>query len=316
MKKIVLGLILLLLLASACGSNLRITQLGSSPGDSWGRAYVSGMHGVENLAFDGKGSLYVCGLDGMLYKLAPAAQAFRGKIVAEKKMGKTCLGIESGTDGMLYVAVREEKGDRRIVRIDSALTKATPLTDPIPGLNGFEQDHGYLYYTSSNESMLRPKGAIYRVRMGSEKNFKNPEVFVKDAGMVNGLAFSPDGKVLYYTETFNGLWMYDIARNEKKKIYSPSGLMHVFDDLTVGPDGTVWMCLNSECAIVAIKDGKPIASYRVGDLKAPSSCEFGRGPGFDPGYLYITEFGLKGRSFTMNGRGVWVLPLKTIRGMK
>gem|GEM_PF-1254704 len=311
MKKYLWGMMVLPLISAACGG-LRITQLGSPAGDSWGRAYISGMHGVENLAFDGKGGLYVCGLDGTLYKLAPGDRAFRGRIVAEKKIGVMCLGIEVGPDGMLYVAVKDEKGMKRIVKINQALDRVTPLTEPIAGLNGFEQDRGYLYYTSSNESKLCPQGAIYRVRMRNEEDFKNPEIFVKDAGMVNGLAFSPDGRILYYTETFNGLWMYDIARNEKKKIFSPPGLLHVFDDLTVGPDGTVWLCLNSECAIVTIKDKRPVAAYRVGDLKAPSSCEFGKGPGFDPECLYITEFGLKGRSFTMNGRGVWVLPVRTI----
>ncbi len=45
-------------------------------------------------------------------------------------------------------------------------------------------------------------------------------------------------------------------------------------------------------------------------------CEFGKRPGFDLGYRYIAEFGLKGRSFTMNGRGVWVLPVKAIGGMR
>lgn len=314
MKKRLWGMTVLPLIVAACGGSLRITQLGIMPGDSWVRAYVSGMHGVENLAFDGKGALYVCGLDGMLYKLAPGDRAFRGRIIAEKKMGAMCLGIEVGPDGMLYVAVKDEKGKKRIVKIDPALRNVTPLTGPISGLNGFEQDRGYLYYTSSNDSMLRPRGAIYRVRMGSEEDFKNPEIFVKDAGMVNGLAFSPDGRNLYYTETFNGLWMYDIARNKKKKIFSPPGSLHVFDDLTVGPDGTVWLCLNSECAVVAIKNEKLVGAYHVGDLKAPSSCEFGTGPGFDPGHLYITEFGLKGRSFTMDGRGVWVLPVGTIDG--
>jgi sugar lactone lactonase YvrE len=147
--------------------------------------------------------------------------------------------------------------------------------------------------------------------MGDDGSFKNPEVVVDKTGMANGLAFSPDESVLYYTETLDGLWSFDMKTREKRKVYSPGPFFHVVDDVTADESGALWVCWNSGLAVVRLRDGRE-AAYRVGDLKAPSSCQFGRGRGFRPDFLYITEFGLKGRSFTMDGRGVWVLPVSDL----
>lgn len=294
-----LSILFFLILSAGCG--------GIKPIDTDGGPYVGGMHGVENLTFDGAGALFVTGLDGMLYRIEPTADPLRGRIAAYKKIGVMCYGIEVGPDGLVYVGLKDESGARRIARIDKHFTALTYLSGHIPGLNGFAQSRGYLYFTSSNESILRPRGRIYRVRFGADENFKQPEVVVDKAGVVNGLAFSPDQGVLYYTETLQGLWAFDLATQARRRIHIP-GALQVFDDLTTGTDGTVWLCLNSAQALIAIKDGKVRRAYRVGDLKAPSSCAFGVGPGFRPDFLYITEFGLKGRSLKMDGRGVWVLP--------
>ncbi|HQP31492.1 MAG TPA: SMP-30/gluconolactonase/LRE family protein [Deltaproteobacteria bacterium] len=269
--------------------------------------YVDGMHGAENLCFDGAGALFVTGLDGTLYRIEPTTAQRHGRIAARRKIGVMCLGVEAGPDDQVYVGVTDERGERRIARIDKALTKLTTLTGHIPGLNGFAQAHGYLYYTSSNERVICPRGRIYRVRLGEDADFSHPEVVVEKAGMVNGLAFSPDQGTLYYTETLGGLWAYDLAARSRRRIPIP-GVLQVFDDLATGPDGTIWLCLNSAQAIVAVREGDVPRAFSIGDLKAPSSCAFGSGPGFREDFLYITEFGLKGRSLTMNGRGVWVVP--------
>ena len=64
--------------------------------------------------------------------------------------------------------------------------------------------------------------------------------------------------------------------------------------------------------IVPVKNGKTEKGYSAGSIGSPSVCDFGKGTGFRSDFLYITEFGLKGRSFTMNGRGRWVLPIGDI----
>ena len=213
--------VLILTCLCACTSGLKLVNID---GEIPHGPYVGGMHGVENLTFDGAGALFVTGLDGMIYRVEPTNDPFRGTITARKKLGVICYGIEVGPDGLVYVGVKDEKGVSRIGKIDKDLNHITYLTEHIPGLNGFEQSQGYLYYTSSNGRHICSKGKIYRVRFGEDENFKHPEIVVDKAGLVNGLAFSPDQTILYYTETLNGVWAYDLATHTRCKIYKPAGL--------------------------------------------------------------------------------------------
>lgn len=86
--------------------------------------------------------------------------------------------------------------------------------------------------------------------------------------MENGLAFSPDQTILYYTETVDGVWAYDLATQTRKQIYNP-GRLQIFDDIATAPDGTLWFCLNSEQAMVPIKNGTADVMYRVAISKHP-----------------------------------------------
>ncbi|HEY9161655.1 MAG TPA: SMP-30/gluconolactonase/LRE family protein [Desulfomonilia bacterium] len=302
--------LLLLFCLTACSSGLKIIHTGQDK--PWAGPYVSGMNGVENLTFDGAGNMFVTGLDGMIYRVVPTDDPFRGKIADKKKIGKMCLDVEAGPDGMLYAGVMDEKGISRICRISMDFTSVTPISSPVQGLNGMAQDRsGYLYIASSNLSFFNPKGCVLRAKIGDDNSFINPEVFIETGGITNGLAFSPDESKLYVTNLNGVLMAVDMKTREKKVLYSP-GKLQIFDDLDTAADGTVWLCFNSEMAIISVKDGLVTAGYRTGDLKAPSSCKFGKGPGFRPDFLYITEFGMKGRSLKMNGRGVFVMPVPEI----
>jgi sugar lactone lactonase YvrE len=294
-----------------CGAGLTVRETGTQA--QWSEPYVDGMNGAENLCFDGKGSLYVTGLDGMIYRITSTENPYRGKIIARKKLGTMCLGIEAGPGDMLYVGAADEKGARRILKVSPDFSAVSVLSDPVPGLNGFAASRtGHLYYASSNEGFFFPKGGIFRAKMGDDESFKKPESVLTGAGMVNGLAFSPDEEVLFYTETLNGLWAFNMNTAQRRKYYEPAGLLQVLDDITVDAGGTVWLCFNSAEAMLPVRGGRAGRAVRVGTMKVPSSCQFGKGKGFNPDFLYITEFGLKGRSMTMNGRGVWAVPVKEI----
>jgi len=302
--------LLLLFCLTACSSGLKIIHTGQDK--PWAGPYVSGMNGVENLTFDGAGNMFVTGLDGMIYRVVPTDDPFRGRIADKKKIGKMCLDVEAGPDGMLYAGVMDEKGISRICRISMDFTSVTPISSPVQGLNGMAQDRsGYLYIASSNLSFFNPKGCVLRAKIGDDNSFINPEVFIETGGITHGRAFSPDESKLYVTNLSGVLMAVDMKTREKKVLYSP-GKLQIFDDLDTAADGTVWLCFNSEMAIISVKDGLVTAGYRTGDLKAPSSCKFGKGPGFRPDFLYITEFGMKGRSLKMNGRGVFVMPVPEI----
>jgi hypothetical protein len=302
--------ILFLFFLTSCSSGLKIISIGQDK--PWFKPYVLGMHGVENLTFDGMGNMFVTGLDGMIYRVVPTDDPYTGRITDKQKIGKMCLDVEVGPDNQLYVGVLNDKDEYRIYRIHRDFTNAVPISSPIPGLNGMVQGRdGYLYIASSNMSFLNPKGSVLRSKIGDDRSFTNPEVFIETGGITDGLAFSSDESRLYITNLDGRLIEVDMVTKQKKILYAP-GKIHLFDDLDTAKDGTVWMCFNSEQAIVPVKDGLVTLGYRTGDLKAPSACKFGKGPGFRPDFLYITEFGLKGRSMNMNGRGVFVMPLSEI----
>ena len=129
--------VLILTCLCACTSGLKLVNID---GEIPHGPDVGGMHGVENLTFDGAGALFVTGLDGMIYRVEPTNDPFRGTITARKKLGVGNVnGIEVGPDGLVYVGVKDEKGVSRIGKIDKDLNHITYLTEHIPGLNGFEQ---------------------------------------------------------------------------------------------------------------------------------------------------------------------------------
>ena len=303
------------LLLTSCSSGILIETLGGEPYLSKKNRDKHEMTGVENLAFDGEGSLYVSGLNGRIFLIKPESD-YRGKIEASVEVGDRCFGITVGNNGWVYVGV-EKKGERKIYKINKELNKDTlaPLSKPIQGLNGIDLDRkGYLYYTSWNNNHFSPQGWIFRVNINNEYPFDKPKMLkIGNIGWVNGLALSFDEKILYFTDTKKGIWSFGLESERAEKIYSPRGPFLFIDDLTTRQDGTVWFAFNSETAIGVIKTKMEAnCGYRVGDLGAPSSVKFGSGSGFRPDFLYITEFGRWGRIPITNGRGIWVLPLDSM----
>ena len=269
--------------------------------------YVGGLQGAENLTFDGRGNLYVTGLDGVIYLVRPAGP--QGRVVSRAKLGRLCFGVVY-YEGWVYAGVRRAGDgllDGRIMQLGPDLSDRSLLTAAIPGLNGFALKDKYLYYTSSEGIFLR-HGRVYRVNLDAA-NFEDPEIFADDLGWVNGLAFAADGQTLYYTEMFGGLWQFDVTTGEKSRIYDP-GFGQIFDDLDVAPDGSLWVCFNSGAALMHFDaHGGLEGVYEVSRMGAPSACAFAGDPAFGDEGLYVTEFGRKGGSLKKDGRGVWLVRL-------
>jgi len=307
MKKIIILITILLL---SCSSGLPMKIFTPKGNVQWKSPYVSGMNGVENIAFDSKGFMYVTGLKGMIYKIKHDIKSNKGIIVKKVKAGAVCTGIVALKD-RLYVAFQSKKGGDlrgKIYHVTSELKIKEALTNEIEGLNALlMSSSGKLYFASSNMSFINPKGYVGVIDINNKESFKKPQKLLVGK-MLNGLAFSPDEITLYYTETTGGLYSFDMNQKTRKLIFEPKGFLQILDDLTVDSKGNIWLCFNSEMSIVKISP-KGKTAYRFGSLKVPSSCVFGKGPGFSQKVLYITEFGQKSRSMTMDGRGVWAIPV-------
>ena len=311
MKKLFFALPLIIIFVS-CASGIKIDESGNGI-RPWHEPWVDGMNGVENLTFDGEGLMFVTGLDGTIYRIEPTEDPHKGKITAQIQPGKMCLGIAVSPDGYVYAGVADEDDNRYIYKMNKDLNGLKRLGVPIKGLNGFEIDKdGILYFASSNESFFFPKGGVYYADTAYDKSFDDPKELLSGVGLVNGLAFSNDESVLYFTETTGAVWAYDMKKGDKTRVYKPRGFLQIIDDLTVDPEGRLWVCLNARKAIVVLENGEVAGAFRPGSMQVPSACEFGKGPGFRSDFLYITEYGLKGRSFKTDGRGVWAVPVDEV----
>jgi hypothetical protein len=298
---------------------------------------INGMNGAENLAFDNNNFLYITTLDGMLYKVAPgfSGDPSRIQIIKRIRLGEACRGIDIDDNGWLYVGV--DKGKKRnIYRIDNEFCDQKLLVEDIPGLNGITLDTtGFLYYTTSSSNPFARNGKICRIKISpfggdiyDPDDLPEPEIVLQDLGMVNGLAVyrsTAEKQILYFTQTYKGVFSVDLSKwgtttaGNIKPFFSLKGCGciaafcdHIYDDLTVTADGTVWVCLNSEQAVVSIKNGSAGVMYTSPDLGAPSSCKFSKGKGMQSTSLYITEVAQKGCSLKFNGRGIWILARENI----
>ncbi len=302
--------VIFLLSITGCGSGLQnIRTEGQEP---WTSAYVDNIGGLENISFDGQGSMFVSGFTGNVYRIEPTENPYRGKMTASRKLGAWCTGIEVGPDGYVYTAVTEDKHRYRIAKLDRNLETLEWLTGYIDGMNGFTQHEGYLYYTSSNLSFFFPKGRVFRSQFALPETFKNPEVFLDNLKNVNGIKFSPDGMIFYYTDLLRGLKAYDL-KTKKTCLVFGKGITTLYDDFEITPEGDKWLCMNSEGTLAFISKGKAEKAFHIGDLKTPSSCKLGTGPGFKKDFLYVTELSLKQSSTKFDGRGVWAVPLSDLK---
>lgn len=138
---------------------------------------------------------------------------------------------EPGSNGLLLNAAGElvlcQHGDRRIAKMAAHLSK------PVPSFITLVRDYQGKRLNSPNDAVYRPNGDLYFTdppygldnRMSDtakQLDFQGVyrltpkgqlDLIIKDLKFPNGLAFSPDGKMLYVSnsDSTNMLWMkYDV----------------------------------------------------------------------------------------------------------
>jgi gluconolactonase len=110
------------------------------------------------------------------------------------------------------------------------------------------------------------------------------EVIAKPKGRPNGIALSPNGKVLYVSDSdHHALLAYDLghageASNERVLV---KGIEGVPDGVRVDEKGNIYVAAKS--LVAYSPDGKPIGEVAM--TEKPSNCAFGDA---DLGTLYIT----------------------------
>ncbi|HZP18815.1 MAG TPA: SMP-30/gluconolactonase/LRE family protein [Bauldia sp.] len=152
---------------------------------------------------------------------------------------------------------------------------------------------------------------------------------IHHVGCSNGLAWSPDDKTLYFTDSHtNFVWAYDfdartgeVANRRTFIDFTSEG--YIVDGCTVDAEGNYWLTVPFKGKVLGYDaKGKLIRTVEL-PFDLPTCCEFG-GPGLD--VLYVTSAlysraprDMKGQTkpgglFAIHGLGVKGVPLVPFAG--
>jgi sugar lactone lactonase YvrE len=145
---------------------------------------------------------------------------------------------------------------------------------------------GRFWAGSMDDSQRQASGALYRV--DPDRTIVRVD---DDYRIANGPAFSPDGRVMYHSDTGRNLtYVFDVgedgeATNRRVWVrHDPAG-GHP-DGMTVDCEGCVWIALwGGWCVRRYSPDGECLRTISL-PVEQPSSCTFG-GPNLD--LLYVTS---------------------------
>lgn len=166
---------------------------------------------------------------------------------------------EPGSNGLLLNAAGElvlcQHGDRRIAKMDAA------LSDPKPRFTTLADRYNGKRFNSPNDAVYHPNGDLYFTDppYGLEKGIADTgkqldfqgvyrlkpngqlDVVTKELKYPNGIAVSPDGKLLYVASSdgANNVWMqYELDANGLAKSQRVFYEVHAYEGKNMGgPDG-------------------------------------------------------------------------------
>lgn len=165
-----------------------------------------------------------------------------------------------------------------------------------------------------NDVIAGPEGRVYCGTMPPEGRLYrlDPDgtltMLVSDVDVSNGLGFSPDNEILYFSETENEtIWMFDYDAttgdlSNRRSFAETAGGPGMPDGLTVDAEGYVWSARwNGGCVVRHHPDdGRIVERVRLPARKV--SCITFGGPDYDQAYVTTATAG-NDRSVEGNGAG-------------
>ena len=204
-----------------------------------------------------------------------------------------CLALAD--DGALVAATR--RGVARL-RIDDAVATLEPIDDvayPREGMranDGRCDRQGRFWFGT----MLMDMGAAQAVgglyRHTAARGLDGP--LVEGLIVQNGLAFSPDGRTMYLSDSHASVrrvWAFDFdpddgALSNRRPFVDMSAHPGRPDGAAVDADGAYWTCGNDGGAVHRFsRDGRLVASYTL-PVSKPSMASFG---GANLDWLFVTS---------------------------
>ncbi len=253
--------------------------------------FADGFKGTENLAFDGKGNLYVTDTNN-LWRVDPAGELEKIYDRDEEKDAISLGGVSLGPEGRIYFST-----GNKIMIYDPADGSVEKFVDGFGFANGncFD-DSGNFYFAESNKKVM------YVVPAGT----REVKALKEKAGWVNGVVYSRNDNTLYFTISSPGrvggyrLGPGPVVEEEITVAKFPFGGL---DDLTMDDFGNFYVCLWMNKKIVRVTPSGEKELY-VDDVDGPSAVAFGLGE--DSRKLFICVKGA-----TMKFKGTQVVYAET-----
>lgn len=319
-------LIILLVVVSVLLSSV----LAAARGDNTSSPYVifEGFSWAENLAFDGRGGLFVSdAVKGELWKIQfnETSSVYDGRIFL--KQGATQFGgLAITPDGLtMYAGAILEDESMAIIKASTAIPLKYEIVMVTPHLaNGLAADfkRGVLYFTDEGAGEDFD-GSVMALNLKT-----------KEMGVVAHVK-SADG--CFFDATNDKLFIGELV-SKKVSVFSVSdgpitldssnvalsegvNSLHVMDDLTLDREGLTNMEDVKKTVIYGADwtgrkiqrftlDGTSVSEVTVPEevkLKEPTSVRWGKGVGFDSNSLYVSEGG--GATKLEHGRRIIRIPM-------
>lgn len=218
--------------------------------------------GLEGPSFDRAGNFYFCEIyNGQIMKLTPAGQL---SVFFKGAPGTRFTGTAFHKDGRMFAT---DVGTGAVFAISadgsSSSVILAPARDRVPNDLVFDEAGGF-YYTDWRGIATNPIGGVYHV----SADYKTITPVLPNISMGNGVALSPDNKVLWSTE-FAGEKLHRTEFDAQGKV-SRSYITYNFvgrgpDSMRTDADGNVYVALNYQGRILVFNsNGVPI-----GQILAP-----------------------------------------------
>lgn len=251
---------------------------------------ASGFGLLENLTFDGTGSMIVSETSpvgpGALRTVSPAGD--HGTLLA----AVDAPGGLARDGDTLYYATGNSTAAGIFGTADGTVSTLDLVTgDTATHASGLTMPNGLVRLSTGDVLTTRNLGSAMGVtRIASDKTVS---LLRTGIGSSNGIG-SGNGKV-YVANTFDpsltitALDEYDLTGPSTLIPVNGFGPFTASDDLTVGPDGLIYLAQNLAGRVLRIDPESGASCVIATGVPLTSSVEFG-GPGFDPNSLYATSF--------------------------
>jgi sugar lactone lactonase YvrE len=296
---------------------LQVTVKLDSLGDA---RFVTGMNGCENVLVEKESlGVYISCLDGYIHYLCPGPS---GDLVISKsfKAGEAVTGLAMEGENSLIAAVStypinewKTRGGA-MYRLAKDFTTMERISEDFPSLNGICIDNEEnLYFASSNFDIFKPSGSIYRMSFKGNAQYQSPDLYIRDAGLANGLFFDPVQDKIFFSNTIGGVFEFSSKDKALKEVYLKVRFMEACDDMCTDISGNVWMTDPGHSTVKMYNPGTDrLTRFVIEGFGQASSCRIRSENGME--MIYITELkqSQQPASGDYNGRGVLIVPAQSL----